>query len=96
MGKLRKRESQKSASSPRTSLDLSFSVNGPWDTAQLVWLRCSRCGCTNQFLEGDSKLREILAEGWNLEKTRACISPYGECACHSGIGLLPLIRVKRG
>lgn len=79
---------------PRTSLDSSFDVSGPWDTAQLIWLRCSRCGCTKQYEPGE-ELQQIAVDGYGLPKTEHCVSPYGDCPCHTGIGLLPILRMKR-
>jgi hypothetical protein len=78
------------ASKPRTSLDSSFDVSGPWDTAILVWVRCASCGCTVQYEEGDSELEEILVKGCGIRKARFC-----RCNCHTGTHPLPILRTKR-
>lgn len=79
---------------PTTSLDPSFNVSGPWDTATLIWVRCARCGCTRQYEEGDSELDEILGKGWGIVRTRFCLS-FGNCGCHKGTHPLPTLRTKR-
>ena len=85
-------ESPSSGFSSRTSLGPEFDVTGPWDeTEPLVWLRCSRCGCTSRYEEGDSELEEILVKGYGGRKHAHCVS----CPCHTGIGLLPKLAVKR-
>lgn len=94
MGKAQKSASPKSVSSPRTSDDPSFLVDGPWDTAELLWLRCSRCSCTNQFDDGDMEALEILTQGFGLHRTRFCLS-FGNCPCHTGIKPFPVLRMKR-
>lgn len=78
----------------RTSLDVpEFDVPGPWDDREpLIWIRCSRCGCTSRYEEGDSECTEILTKGYGIKKTQR----FCYCVCHHGNAVsLPILKVKR-
>lgn len=78
---------------PRSSLDPEFDVPGPWDDRDepVIWIRCSRCGCTSCYEEGDSEAEEILFNGYGLKRKQ----PYCACGCHWNTNTGVPLKVKR-
>lgn len=78
-----KLENQKSVSFPSED----------FEPVVYVLFKCDKCTCVNCFFEDEQEVQNIQLQGFGLHFQNSKYSC--NCPCHTGIGLLPRIKMMR-
>lgn len=76
----------------RSGNQSSVSSADPWDEKPVCYVhfKCHNCLCVAVYFDDDPDVQSIMTRGSGLKNPWLC-----SCACHSGIGALPRLGMKR-